>query len=67
MVDLDGARDGTRKNFPFIYEVIQQSGLKVELGGGIKTVPDLITVVESGVARAVPPGGGHLCPEPVGA
>ena len=53
MVDLDGARDGTRKNFPFIYEVIRQSGLKVELGGGIKTVPDLITVVESGVARAV--------------
>lgn len=53
MVDLDGARDGTRKNFPFIYEVIQQSGLKVELGGGIKTVPDLITVVESGVDRAV--------------
>ena len=53
MVDLDGARDGARKNFPFIYEVIQQSGLKVELGGGIKTVPDLITVVESGVARAV--------------
>ena len=53
MVDLDGARDGTRENFPFIYEVIQQSGLKVELGGGIKSVPDLITVVESGVARAV--------------
>lgn len=53
MVDLDGARDGMRKNFPFIYEVIQQSGLKVELGGGIKSVPDLITVVESGVARAV--------------
>ena len=53
MVDLDGARDGTRKNFPFIYEVIQQSGLKVELGGGIKSIPDLITVVESGVARAV--------------
>ena len=53
MVDLDGARDGTRKNFPFIYEVIQQSGLKVELGGGIKSIPDLITVAESGVARAV--------------
>ena len=53
MVDLDGARDGMRKNFPFIYEVIQQSGLKVELGGGIKSIPDLITVVESGVARAV--------------
>ena len=33
MVDLDGARDGVRKNFPYIYEVIQQSGLRVELGG----------------------------------
>lgn len=53
MVDLDGARDGIRKNFPHIFEVIQQSGLQVELGGGIKTIPDLITVVESGVNRAV--------------
>ena len=53
MVDLDGARDGARKNFPFICEVIEHSGLKVELGGGIKSVPDLITVVEAGVTRAV--------------
>ncbi len=53
MVDLDGARDGVRKNFPQIFEVIQQSGLKVELGGGIKSIPDVITVVESGVSRAV--------------
>lgn len=53
MVDLDGARDGVRKNFPQIFEVIQQSGLQVELGGGIKSVPDVITVVEAGVRRAV--------------
>lgn len=53
MVDLDGARDGVRKNFPQIFEVITQSGLQVELGGGIKSVPDLITVVEAGVTRAV--------------
>lgn len=53
MVDLDGARDGVRKNFPQIFEVIIQSGLQVELGGGIKSVPDLITVVEAGAARAV--------------
>ena len=53
MVDLDGARDGVRKNFPQIFEVITQSGLQVELGGGIKSAPDLITVMEAGVARAV--------------
>ena len=53
MVDLDGARDGVRQNFPIIYEVIQQSGLSVELGGGIKSELDVITVGEAGAARIV--------------
>ena len=53
MVDLDGARDGVRRNFPHIYEVIQASGLRVELGGGIKTELDVVTVGESGAARLV--------------
>ena len=53
MVDLDGARDGVRRNFPYIYEVIQASGLSVELGGGIKTELDVLTVGESGAARLV--------------
>lgn len=53
MVDLDGARDGVRQNFPLIYEVIEQSGLKVELGGGIKSELDVITIGEAGAARMV--------------
>lgn len=53
MVDLDGARSGMRQNFPLIYRVIQHSGLKVELGGGIKSELDVITVGESGVERLV--------------
>lgn len=53
MVDLDGARDGVRQNFPIIYEVIQQSGLSVELGGGIKSELDVITIGEAGAARIV--------------
>jgi phosphoribosylformimino-5-aminoimidazole carboxamide ribotide isomerase len=53
MVDLDGARDGARQNFPIIYEVIQQSGLSVELGGGIKSELDVITIGEAGAARIV--------------
>lgn len=53
MVDLDGARDGIRQNFPFIFEVIQNSGLKVELGGGIKNELDVITVCGAGVGRIV--------------
>lgn len=53
MVDLDGAREGVRRNFPIIDQVIRESGLQVELGGGIKTEPDLITAVGAGAARAV--------------
>ncbi len=53
MVDLDGARNGRRQNFPIIDAVIRKSGLKVELGGGLRSEPDLITAVGAGVARAV--------------
>lgn len=65
MVDLDGARDGVRRNFPQIFEVIRQSGLKVELGGGIKSIPDVITVVESGVSRTVVGSAAVTSPEVV--
>ncbi len=53
MVDLDGARNGRRQNFPIIDAVIRQSGLKVEVGGGLRSAPDLITAVGAGAARAV--------------
>ena len=53
MVDLDGAREGVRTNFPQISEVIRSGGLAVELGGGIKTREDVDAVAEAGVARLV--------------
>lgn len=53
MVDLDGARIGVRQNFPHICEVIETSGLSVELGGGIKNCEDVDAVVGAGVARIV--------------
>ena len=38
MVDLDGAVEGVRKNTGIFLEVVQESGLKVEVGGGIRTI-----------------------------
>ncbi len=52
MVDLDGARDGVRKNSDIVRSVVQ-TGLKVELGGGIRSMADLAAVFELGVWRAV--------------
>ncbi len=53
MVDLDGARDGTRRNSAIVQAVAGHSGLKVELGGGIRSMADLEAVFALGVYRAV--------------
>ena len=52
MVDLDGAKDGTRKNGA-IVQAVAEVGLKIELGGGIRTMADLEAVFAMGVTRAV--------------
>lgn len=52
MVDLDGAKDGTRKNSS-IVQAVSQVGLKIELGGGIRSMADLEAVFAMGVTRAV--------------
>ena len=53
MVDLDGAKDGVRKNADLVRTVAQRSGLQVELGGGIRSMADLEEVFSLGVYRAV--------------
>lgn len=53
MVDLDGARSGQRQNGSIVRAVAEQSGLKVELGGGIRTMADLEEVFSLGVWRCV--------------
>ena len=53
MVDLDGARSGERKNGAIVRAVAERSGLKVELGGGIRTMADLEEVFALGVWRCV--------------
>ncbi len=53
MVDLDGAKDGVRKNSAIVEAVCRNSGLQVELGGGIRSMADLEAVFDLGVSRAV--------------
>ncbi len=52
MVDLDGARDGRRRNSGIVRAVCRV-GLQVELGGGIRSMADLAAVFALGVHRAV--------------
>ncbi len=52
MVDLDGAREGVRKNSA-IVRAAAFAGLRIELGGGIRSAADLEAVFALGVWRAV--------------
>ena len=53
MVDLDGAKSGSRVNSEIVRRVAEESGLKIELGGGIRTMADLEAVDAMGVYRMV--------------
>jgi phosphoribosylformimino-5-aminoimidazole carboxamide ribotide isomerase len=52
MVDLDGAKNGTRQNGD-IVKAVAKVGLRIELGGGLRTMADIKSVLDSGVYRAV--------------
>lgn len=52
MVDLDGAREGVRKNSA-IVQAVAEVGLHIELGGGIRSMADLEAVFALGAWRAV--------------
>ncbi len=52
MVDLDGARDGARKNGD-IVRAVARCGLSLELGGGIRSLKDVEDVFSLGVQRVV--------------
>ncbi len=53
MVDLDGARNGERKNGSIVAQVAASAGLKVELGGGMRSEADLAAADAMGVERMV--------------
>ncbi|MDR0886385.1 MAG: 1-(5-phosphoribosyl)-5-[(5-phosphoribosylamino)methylideneamino]imidazole-4-carboxamide isomerase [Clostridiales Family XIII bacterium] len=53
MVDLDGALQGKPVNHKIIEEVVSKTSLKVEVGGGIRTVDDIKKYIDAGVSRVI--------------
>ncbi len=53
MVDLNGAIAGKRVNGNIFISVAKNSELKVELGGGIRTMEDIDYYIESGISRVI--------------
>ena len=53
MVDLNGAIEGKRINSNIFIDVAKNSGLKVELGGGIRTMDDIEFYLSNGIERII--------------
>jgi phosphoribosylformimino-5-aminoimidazole carboxamide ribotide isomerase len=53
IVDLDGARSGEGKNRKVIKEIARKVNMKVQTGGGIRTMEDISSLLEEGVERVI--------------
>lgn len=53
LVDLDGARNPGRRQIGMIQEIVSASGLKVQSGGGVRSIDDVQGLLNAGVSRVV--------------
>ena len=53
VVDLDGARDGTRGNRAIIADLAARGAVHVQMGGGLRDTQSVADALQAGVARGV--------------
>ena len=53
LVDLEGARDGTTPNLETVLRIRRESGLKAEIGGGIRTMETVEKYLSEGLDRVI--------------
>ncbi len=53
LVDLDGAKDGSNANIETVRKIVEKSGLKAEIGGGIRSGEAIEKYLSLGVMRVI--------------
>ena len=53
IVDLDGALTGNTVNQDIIKEIVGKHGLKIEVGGGLRTLDSIKNYVDAGVEKVI--------------
>ena len=53
IVDLDGALQGKSSNSNIVKEIIKNFKLKIQIGGGIRTIDDIDSWVKSGIDKVI--------------
>ena len=52
-VDLEGAKDGSTPNYSVIEAICKDTSLKVEIGGGIRSLDTIQKYLDAGVERVI--------------
>ena len=53
MVDLEGAKNGTTPNLEIVRDIAKNTGLFVEIGGGIRSMETVKKYLDNGVGRVI--------------
>ena len=53
IVDLDGALTGNTVNQDIIKEIVEKHGLKIEVGGGLRTLNSIKNYVDAGIEKVI--------------
>lgn len=53
IVDLEGAKEGKLSNFKKIIEIVEKTGLSLQVGGGVRTLEDATKILKSGIKRVI--------------
>ena len=53
MVDLEGAKDGTTPNLETVKAIAEGTGLRVEIGGGVRSMETVEKYLSAGVYRVI--------------
>ena len=53
VVDLDGARAGKPANLAQVERIAREAGLPIQMGGGLRTLPDVRDALRAGATRVI--------------
>lgn len=53
MVDLDGAKEGSRVNDSYVIQAAKELSSNIQIGGGIRTEADITHYLENGIERVI--------------
>lgn len=53
IVDLNGAKEGKFVNLPYIQSIIDELGMSVQTGGGIRTLGDVELLLNAGLSKVI--------------